>query len=127
MKTKDLVTLVITTTFLLATIPDADAGSIRVRCEKRPHRSKISVDGNDLVPGLYRAVVKSKKNRRSSPLQPTIGDEVELDFDSNPGNIAAGATPISKTFVKKSVTAKIIDEAGFTVVSDTVNCRVRKS
>src|SRR3989442_1154424 len=33
----------------------ADAASVRVRCEKRADRSKISVDGNDLAAGSYKA------------------------------------------------------------------------
>ncbi len=81
--------------FLVAAMPDADAATIRVKCEKRAHRSKVSVDGNDLAAGGYRAKIYSGSKRKSSPLQNTVGDEVELDFDSDPDDIAAGATAIS--------------------------------
>ncbi len=36
---------------LLGMFVTADAASVRVRCEKRADRSKISVDGNDLAAG----------------------------------------------------------------------------
>lgn len=38
------------------------ATSIRVRCEQRANRSKVSVDGSNLVSGLYKAVVTSGAN-----------------------------------------------------------------
>lgn len=56
-----------------------------------------------------------------------MGDEVECDFASNAGDIAAGATQIAANFIQGgSVTGKLIDAAGFTVASDTVSCRVRR-
>lgn len=123
MKTTHLLAIAFSATFLLATIPDADAASIRVRCEKRSNRSKISVDGRNLTPGDYKAKVVSGSNSKNSPLQPTVGDEVEFDFDSNTGE---DAIPIKAGFVRNlTVTGKIKDSAGFTVVSDTVTCRLK--
>jgi hypothetical protein len=56
----------------------------------------------------------------------TIGDEIETDYDSRPADIRAGATQIAATFiVGGSVTGKIVNATGHTVVSDTVACRVR--
>ena len=37
----------------------ADAADVAVTCEKRPARSRASVDGSNLQRGLYRAVLKS--------------------------------------------------------------------
>ncbi len=104
----------------------ADAATIRVRCEQRSNRSKISVDGNDLAAGEYKARVRSGGKSRTSALHPAVGDEVEVDFDSAPRAIAAGATPIPASFIQNGeVTAKILTAAGRTVISDTVDCRVR--
>jgi hypothetical protein len=104
----------------------ADAATIRVRCEVRSNRSKISVDGNGLAAGQYKASVRSGGRKITSDLQATVGDEAEFDFDSAPNNIAAGATAIPADFIKNGeVTGKILTPDGRTVISDTVDCRVR--
>jgi len=114
------------TVMFLTTTLDASAAAIRVKCEKRANRSKISVDGSDLPPGTYRARVLSGTNKATSVPEATVGDEVEFDFDSNPADIAAGATPISVTFIQGGqVVGKILNAKGATVISDTVRCRVR--
>jgi hypothetical protein len=101
---------------------DASAASIRVRCEKSATRSKVSVDGANLLPGNYRARIISGSNARNSPLAPTVGDEVGFDFDSAPGQV--GATPIGPNFIQNlTVTAKIINPLGFAVASDTEICQ----
>jgi hypothetical protein len=110
---------------LLVVVGDADAASVRVRCEKRidPGRSKISVDGNDLEPGTYTARVRSRANEAVSEPQPTIGDEVEFDFDSNTNE---DATPIAPKFIAGRpgrVTGEILDETGEVVASATARCR----
>jgi hypothetical protein len=103
-----------------------DAATIRVRCEQRPGRAKISVDGNELRPGRYRARVQSGTRTRTSTLQATVGDEIEFDFDSASDDIAEGAIPIAANFIQGGqVTGKILNEAGRTVISDTENCRRR--
>jgi hypothetical protein len=106
-------------------IGDAEAASVRVRCEKRATRSKISVDGNNLVPGTYTARVTSGGAQKVSDAAPTVGDEVEFDFDSNRADIADGATPIPKNFIKGSVRGELLDAGGDVVASQTVSCRVR--
>lgn len=112
--------------FLLTNVLDASAATIRVKCEKRANRSKISVDGNDLAPGMYSARVVSGANQKTSALQAAVGDEAEFDFDSNPKDIAAGATPIAADFIQGGqVVGKILDTNGNTIVSDTVRCRVK--
>jgi hypothetical protein len=111
---------------------DASAATIRVQCEQRGvQRARISVDGNNLVPlpagQMYRAqvVLVSGLGSATSVGEPLVGDEVGFDFDSNPGDIAAGATAIPRNFIDGNVTGKILAPDGSTVISDTVACRVR--
>jgi hypothetical protein len=105
---------------------DADAESVRVRCERRPARSKISVDGNDLPGGLYTARVTSGTHVAVSPAEAAVGDEVEFDFDSARADIAAGATPIARNFIQNGrVRGQLLDAQGEVVASATVRCRVR--
>ncbi|HEB78664.1 MAG TPA: hypothetical protein ENI90_09070 [Methylothermaceae bacterium] len=93
------------------------AGKILVICEKRAGRSKISVNGKNLPGGSYKAVVKSGGNQTESPLQETIGDEVEFDFDSDPSDIGEGATPIAADFIQESVSADLVAEDGTVAAS----------
>ncbi len=110
--------------FLVASMPDAEAATIRVRCEKRADRSKVSVDGNNLKRGKYKAKIISGSSKKSSPLERTVGDEIEFDFDSDPEDIASGATPIRSGFIENNqVIGKIVNSRGSTVISDTVTCR----
>src|SRR4051812_4923667 len=77
----------------------AQAATVQVTCEKRPDRSRASVDGNNLKRGMYRAILKSGTDHIArSQFQQTVGDEVQFDFDSNQGDVAAGATPIGIKF-----------------------------
>jgi hypothetical protein len=107
---------------------EASAATIRVQCEQRgTSRSKISVDGNNLPAGTYRAQIMSGSNAAQTNAQAAIGDEVEFDFDSAPNDIAQGATAVTPSFIQKGqVTGKIVDATGATVISDTVTCRVRR-
>lgn len=77
----------------------ATAGDVKVTCEKRAHRSKVSVDGSSLSGGLYRAVTSSGDRTRRTDLQQAIGDQAQFDFDSNPNDVADGATPIPADFI----------------------------
>jgi hypothetical protein len=96
-----------------------------VTCERRADRSRASVDGNNLASGNYRARVTSGANTATSGLAPTVGDEAEFDFDSDPGDIAAGATPIAAAFIQGNppqLTGEILDAGGAVVMSATVTC-----
>jgi hypothetical protein len=106
---------------------DAAAATIKVTCEARgTSRSKISIDGKDLAPGTYTTVAVSGGNMAVSKPEAAVGDEIETDYDSRPADIKAGATPIASTFiVGGSVTGKVVNATGHTVVSDTVACRMR--
>jgi hypothetical protein len=105
---------------------DASAATIRVECEARPGRAKISVDGKSLGTGSFRSQVVSGTNMAQSGAVVAVGGEVQTDYDSNPADINAGATAISSTLITGgSVTGKILDASGNTVISDTVACRVR--
>ncbi len=77
----------------------AHAADVEVRCEKRASRSRASVDGNNLRPGSYRAILKSGDKTARSQFEPAIGDEAQFDFDSNQGDVAEGATPIGPQFI----------------------------
>jgi hypothetical protein len=131
MKSKQvIISLCSVAAFCTLTLTDANAASIRITCEKGSGYSKISVDGKGLVAGgSYRARVKSGANLKSTGLQQAdINGENEFDFSSKTNDINAGATAISTTFISgspASVTGKIVDAAGFTVVSDNVNCTVK--
>jgi hypothetical protein len=105
---------------------DAHAASIRIDCERRADRSKISVDGANLPPGLFRCIARSGSNARATPLRAQVRGERECDFDSNPNDVAAGATRIPFNFIQGGqVIGKIVNGYGFTVISDTAACRIR--
>ena len=125
MSMKSVVAALVGTALLASFAMEASAAGIRVKCDRSASRSKISVDGDGLATGSYRAIAISGANSKTSAARPTVGDEVEFDFDSNPADIAAGATAIARTFIQGSVTGKIINAKGSVVASDTVACRVK--
>ncbi len=90
---------------------------IQVLCERRQNRSKVSVNAKNLLAGQYRAEIHSDGNSASSPFENTVDDEVEFDFDSDPDDIAEGATAIAPDFIQETVSAKIVDAAGQTVLA----------
>jgi hypothetical protein len=100
----------------------------RVTCELRSDRSRASVNGQNLTTGSYSARISSGASSATSALAPTVGDEVEFDFDSEPDDIAAGATAIASNFIEgttPAVTGEILGEGGAVVASATATCRVR--
>jgi hypothetical protein len=105
------------------------AAELRLRCEQRPSRSKISVDGKNLSPqnAMYSARVISGSNQSTHVPLTAIGDQVEFDFDSDPADIAAGAKVIPANFISGGrVQAAIFDAGGQIVVGPvTVDCRTR--
>lgn len=106
------------------------SGLVRVRCEKRANRSKISVDGRSLSAGNYAARVSSGSNQMVSASRPAVAGEAEFDFDSNQNDIVAGAVAIAPSFIVVNaggpeVTGELLDAAGNVVDSLSVDCRVR--
>ena len=95
------------------------APSIRLRCERRADRSRISVDGRNLTPrgGSFRARVRAAGGTATSGPQPAVGGEAEFDFDSNRNDVRAGATRIAVTFVRR--------RAGPDVVAEILNAQSR--
>lgn len=96
-----------------------------VTCERRSNRSRASVNGSNLASGNYTARITSGANSAAAPAAPTIGDQVEFDFDSDGGDIAAGATAIAPDFIQGSpaqVTGEIRDASNNVVASATANC-----
>ena len=105
---------------------DAAAAEIKVTCEVGPTRSKISVDGKGLAAKTFTTVAISGGNMATSLPEPSVAGEIETDYDSRPADIKAGAIAIPSTFiVGASVTGKIVNATGHTVIADTVACRVR--
>ncbi len=103
----------------------APAATVLVTCERRADRSRASVNGNNLAAGSYRARITSGVNVATSGFAPTIGDQVEHDFDSDPTDIAAGATAIPAGFIQGAppqVTGQLLDAGGAVVASATASC-----
>ena len=122
-------TIAVAATFAVAAVSlptsDAYAASVRVKCEKQANRSKVSVDGRGLVAGSYKAHIISGENNATSEALSGAG-EIEFDFDSDAGNIAAGATAIDSTFIQGGkVIGQIVDSKGHTVTQATALCRAK--
>jgi|JI10StandDraft_1071094.scaffolds.fasta_scaffold106280_4 hypothetical protein len=98
--------------------------SLRVRCEIRSNRSKVSVDATDIASGEYKATVTSGGVEVTSGTANSVGDEVEFDFDSDGGDIAEGATAINSNFIQGGkVTGKIYTVRGdFIAGLENVTC-----
>ncbi|MFN2566453.1 MAG: hypothetical protein ABR499_15765 [Gemmatimonadaceae bacterium] len=111
--------------------PSGGSGTLRLRCEVRPGRSKISVDGNNLSSrnATFSARVTASGGTVVSGLATAIGDEVEFDFDSERDDIAQGATAISATFITAragpDVVAEILNAQGQVVVQAGAECEFR--
>lgn len=106
----------------------ASAADLTVSCEKRSNRSKVSVDGNNLAAGSYKAVVRSGTNSAASNFAAADGDEAAFDFDSNRADIAEGATPIATTFIVDGrVRAWLVNASNQRVTAVVeATCRVRR-
>ena len=109
----------------------AVAVSLRVRCERRSSRSKISVDGDNLSPrnGRFSARVRAAAGTVTSATKRAVGDEAEFDFDSNRNDIAQGATRISAKFITArsgpDVVGEILNSQGKVIASRGVECTFR--
>lgn len=106
----------------------ASAADVRVSCERRTNRSKVSVDGNNLAAGSYKAVVRSGTNSVGSNFATADGDEAEFDFDSSRADIAEGATPIAAGFIVDGRVRAWLVNASNQRVTPVVEaiCRVRR-
>jgi hypothetical protein len=112
-------------------LQNLNAGII-VKCETRGiSRSKVSVDGTGLPNGAYYAIAYSPlptTNFVRSKLPNKIASssnkhQVEFDFDSDPSNVAAGATKISPTFIKnRAVYGYIRTSTGAPVAALRATC-----
>ena len=105
--------------------------SIRLRCERRSNRSRISVDASGLTPaaGRFRARVTAAGGTVTSPLKRAVGGQDEFDFDSNQADINAGATRIPATFIRArtgpDVVARVLNAAGVVVATRSGECVIR--
>ena len=101
-------------------------GNLTVQCEQRSGRSKVSVDARNVARGTYQARITSGANSATAAAQASVADEVEFDFDSDRGDIAAGATAIAASFIQNgSVHGELLDGAGTVVATATASCAVR--
>ena len=111
-------------------MPSAIA-TIRLRCERRSNRSRISVDASGLSPaaGRFRARVTAAGGTVTSPLKRAVGGQDEFDFDSNQADINAGATRIPATFIRArtgpDVVARVLNAAGVVVATRSGECVIR--
>jgi hypothetical protein len=105
----------------------AQAADVKVSCEKRSNRSKVSIDGNNLAAGSYRAVAQSGTRKVTSAADTADGDEAEFDFDSNANDIAEGATAIPANFIVDGrVKGYLLNASGARVTPVvTATCRIR--
>jgi hypothetical protein len=99
--------------------------SVVVTCEQRSDRSKISVNGKDLAAGSYTAHVASGGNQADAAAQTAVLGQAEFDFDSDGGDIAAGATAIPAAFIQNLVVTGQILQNGAVVAEATANCTQR--
>jgi hypothetical protein len=105
----------------------AEAGELRVRCERRgSRRSKVSVDGRDVAPGTYLISLTSGANTAPQVSKTVVApaDEFEADYDSNRADIRAGATEISRTFIQGDAVSVVVTGAE-NLSATNVSCRVR--
>jgi hypothetical protein len=106
----------------------AAGASIRLRCERRATRSRISVDGRGLTPrtGSCRARVTASGGTVTSASKRAVAGEAEFDFDSNRNDIVAGATPIPARFITArsgpDVVASILNASGQVVATQGAEC-----
>ena len=105
----------------------AEAGDLRVRCERRgTRRSRVSVDANNVPAGAYQVTVTSGPNS-VGPVPTSVpagGDQFEVDFDSNRADILAGAIKISKTFIQAGKVSVQVNGPENLSATD-VACRIR--
>jgi hypothetical protein len=108
--------------------PGGGTPAVRVTCERRAARSKVSVDGSGLSAGTYTARAISGAHTAIAAPQSASGGQAEFDFDSDSGDIGAGATPIAPDFIQGSapqVTGEVVDSTGAVVATATAACRDR--
>jgi hypothetical protein len=109
----------------------AASGGLRLRCERRSDRSKISVDGRNLTPraGVFRARVRAAGGSATSGTQRAVGGEAEFDFDSNRNDVREGATRIAASFIRArpgaDVVAEILNAQGNVVARQSGDCEAK--
>jgi SAM-dependent methyltransferase len=102
--------------------------TVRVTCERRADRSRISVNGSNLAAGSYQGRALSGDQSATTLAATATGDQIEFDFDSEPDDIATGATAIAAGFLQGTppqVTGQILAAGGAVLVESTVTCAQR--
>lgn len=103
----------------------AAAVTVTVTCEKRADRSKISIDATGLARGQYYAIANSGAHSAQSQPEAARRGEVQTDFDSNPNDIARGATAIAPDFIVDGKMTGTIMAGNVEVGHATGTCRIR--
>ena len=92
MKRSWMLVIMCSVAMLLTMTLESHAASARIRCRVRPNRLRIQVDGRNLDPGVYRAVVRNLdtgarvRTERGKEDEATVLDpNVDLDFDNTAG------------------------------------------
>lgn len=101
---------------------------VRISCERRDDRSRASVDGRGLRAGSYTARIVSGASEAVAGAQAAVLGQAEFDFDSDAGDIGAGATAIASGFLAgnpPTLTAQILDVDGNVIVEGTAICEDR--
>ena len=103
---------------------DSAGPDILLQCEVFADRSRISVNGKHLEAGDYIVSVSSGENSADSLPVSTSEDEVEVDFDSNPNDISAGAVSIAPDFITGAEVSATITPDGDTeaLLMTTAGC-----
>jgi hypothetical protein len=102
--------------------------ALKITCERRSSRSRASVDGSGLRDGSYTAHLVSGTSDATAPARAAVAGQAEFDFDSDGGDIAAGATAIAAGFLQgapPTVTAQILDSNGNVILEGTATCQVK--
>ena len=102
---------------------DPDAPRLLLQCELREDRSIVSVKGKNLEQGNYSVNISSGTVIVETDAAATDDDEVEFDFDSDPGDVADGDIEISALFiVDDTVEAELLNAAGDPILTATATC-----
>jgi hypothetical protein len=104
------------------------AAAMLLQCEVRANRSKITVKGKNLAAGQYFATVSSGTKSVQSNNKTATANEVEIEFDTDSGDIASGAAALTADFIQGSkVSAKLFTAGATTALASAdANCLVKK-
>ena len=131
MKRSWMLVIMCSVAMLLTMTLESHAASARVRCRVRPNRLRIQVDGRNLAPGVYRAVVRNldtsttvRTERGKEDEATALDPNVDLDFDNTAdANDFDSSVPLDFAAVGDRLRALVIDtESRLIVGRATTEC-----